>query len=134
MPSAYDVSADQVRAWTFLGWRSLLDADKYLRRSSPWEAHNRLHEARQHIWALWATARGTAYPQHGLSQVLDQDPPTLPQGIEATVCGLDLEEMRATVLATAAVLHEVSTAAAQCRAATLPTELAAYVRPILSAR
>ena len=133
MPSAYEVTADQVRAWTFLGWRSLLDADKYLRRSSPWEAHNRLHDARQHIWALWATARRTAYPQHGLSQVLDQDPPTLPQGIEATVCGLDLEDLRATVLATAAVLHDVSTAAAQRCAATLPTELAAYIRPILSA-
>lgn len=133
MPSAHEVTADQVRAWTFLGWRSLLDADKYLRRSSPWEAHNRLHEARQHIWALWATARRTAYPQHGLSQVLDQDPPTLPQGIEATVCGLDLEDLRATVLATAAVLHDVSTAAAQRCDATLPTELAAYIRPILSA-
>ena len=134
MRSAYDVTADQVRAWTFLGWRSLLDADKYLRRGSPWEAHNSLHDVRQHIWALWATARRTIYPQHGLSQILDQDPSSLPQGIEATVCGLDLHELRAAVLATAAVLDDVSTAAAQRCAATLPTELAAYTWPILRAR
>lgn len=133
-PSAGDVTADQVRAWTFRGWRSLLDADKHLRRASPWEAHHSLHDARQHIWALWATARRTTYPQHGLSQVLDQDPPALPPGIEATVCGLDLEGLRAAVLASAAVLDDVSTAAAQRCAAALPTELAAYVRPILSAR
>jgi predicted nucleotidyltransferase len=133
MPSAFDVSADDVRVWTFLGWRSLLDADKYLRRGSPWEAHNRLHEARHHIWALWATVLRTTYPQHGLSQILDQDPPTLPHGIEATVSHLDLNELRAAVQAAAAVLDQVSTAAAQRCAATLPTQFAAYVRPILSA-
>jgi len=34
------------------GWCALIDADKYLRRGSLWEAHNRLHQARHHVWAL----------------------------------------------------------------------------------
>ena len=64
-PSAYAVTGDQVREWAFLGWCALIDADKYLRRGSLWEAHNRLHEARHHIWALWAAARGALY--HGMA-------------------------------------------------------------------
>ena len=83
---AYTVTGEQVREWAFLGWCALMDADKYLRRGSLWEAHNRLHEARHHIWALWAAATG-ARTRHGLSQVLDHDPGNLPPGIESTVAG-----------------------------------------------
>ena len=61
-PSALDVSSKQVQEWAFLGWRALLDADKYLQRGSLWEAHHRLHEARERIWMLWATAHGAPYP------------------------------------------------------------------------
>lgn len=84
-PAAYAVTGEQVREWAFLGWCALIDADKYLRRGSLWEAHGALHEARQHIWALWAAAHGALYPWHGLSQVLDHDPHNLPPGIESTV-------------------------------------------------
>ena len=131
MASAYLVSADQIAAWTFQGWRALLDADKYLRRASAWEAHQRLHEARQQIWALWAAARGTSYPQHGLSQVLDQDPPVLPENVEATVSGLDLDDLRAAARACAAVLDDVSVQAARRCSAALPTGIAAYTRSLL---
>jgi hypothetical protein len=62
LPVAYAVSGDQVREWSFLGWCALIDADKYLRRGSLWEAHARLHQGRQHIWALWAAAQGALYP------------------------------------------------------------------------
>ena len=61
-PAAYAVTSDQVREWAFLGWCALIDVDKYLHRGSLWEAHNRLHEARHHIWALWAAAHGAMYP------------------------------------------------------------------------
>lgn len=132
MPSAYDVAAEQVRTWAFQGWRALLDADKYVRRNSPWEAHQRLEEARQHIWALWATALGTSYPWHGLSQVLDHDPFALPGGIEATVAGLDLAELRSAMVASAAVLDEVSSAAARRCPTNLPTSLAAFTRAVLA--
>jgi hypothetical protein len=132
MPSAYDVVPQQVHSWAFLGWRALLDADKYLRRGSPWEAHHRLEEARGHIWALWATALGGTYPWHGLSQVLDHDPVSLPEGIEATMAGLDLVELRAAVSASAAVLEAVSTAAAQRRPTTLPTGMAEFTKSVLA--
>src|SRR5215469_9690577 len=51
--SAYAVTGQQVREWAFIGWTELLDIDKYLRRGSLWEAHDRLHQVRQHIWMLW---------------------------------------------------------------------------------
>ncbi|QWF23196.1 hypothetical protein KM427_05595 [Nocardioides sp. LMS-CY] len=132
MPSAYDVAGDRVRTWAFLGWRALLDADKYLRRESPWEAHQRLEEARRHIWALWAATQGTSYPWHGLSQVLDHDPSSLPVGIEATVAGLDLAELRAALIASASVLDEVSAAAARRCPTSLPTGLAQFTRGVLA--
>jgi hypothetical protein len=133
MPSAYDVSGEQVRTWAFLGWRALLDADKYLRRRSAWEAHQRLEEARDRIWQLWATAHGASYPWHGLSQVLDHDQTSLPAGIESTVAGLDLDDLRRAVLSCADVLEEVSAAAARRVPTALPTELAAYTRSVLGA-
>jgi len=133
LPSAYDVAGDQVRSWAFQGWRALLDADKYLKRGSAWEAHQRLHEARQRIWSLWATAQGTSYPWHGLSQVLDQDPTSLPDGIEATVSGLDLVDLRAAVTASVSVLDQVSTAAAQRCATTMPTGMAHFAKSVLTA-
>ena len=130
--AAYAVTADQVREWAFLGWLALIDLDKYLRRGSRWEAHNRLHEARHHIWALWAAAAGAMYPRHGLSQVLDHDPADLPPGIEATVAGLDAADLRRAARASASVLAAVSTAAARRHPADLPAGLAAYVTRVLS--
>ena len=126
-PSARAVTGEQVREWAFAGWCALIDADKYLRRGSLWEAHSRLHEARHHIWALWAAATGAIYPWHGLSQVLDHDPQNLPPGIEATVAGLDLAELRRAAQASARVLTQVSAAAAQRHPAELPAAMARYV-------
>jgi hypothetical protein len=131
-PSAREAHEDQVHDWAFLGWRALLDADKHLQRGSLWEAHDRLHEVRQHIWALWAVAQGAAYPWHGLSQVLDHDPASLPAGIEATVAGLDAARLRLAVRASVSVLDDVSRAAAGRRPASLPTAMADYVRDVLA--
>jgi hypothetical protein len=126
-PSAYAVTGEQVREWAFLGWCALIDADKYLRRGSLWEAHNRLHEARHHIWALHAAAVGALYPRHGLSQVLDHDPRNLPPGIESTVAGLDTADLRRAAQASATVLTRVSAAAARRCPAELPSPMARYV-------
>jgi hypothetical protein len=130
--AAYAVTGEQVREWAFLGWCALIDADKYLRRGSLWEAHSRLHEARDHIWALWAAAQGALYPWHGLSQVLDHDQGNLPPGIESTVAGLDHEDLRRAARASAAVLATVSAAAARHHPADLPTAMAAYVTRTLN--
>jgi hypothetical protein len=129
---AYAVTGEQVREWAFLGWCALFDADKYLRRGSLWEAHNRLHEARHHLWALWAAATGALYPWHGLSQVLDHDPRNLPPGIESTVAGLDTADLRRATRASAALLTKVSASAAQQCPADLPSAMAGYVTHALS--
>jgi hypothetical protein len=130
--SAYAVTGEQVREWAFLGWCALIDADKYLRRGSVWEAHGRLHEARHQIWALWAAAVGALYPWHGMSQVLDHDPRNLPPGIESTVAGLDAADLRRAARASAALLGEVSESAARRHPADLPSAMAAYVTRALS--
>ena len=138
--AAYAVTGDQVREWAFHGWCALIDADKYLRRGSLWEAHGRLHEARHQIWALWAAAHGAMYPWHGLSQVLDHDPGNLPPGIESTVAGLDAADLRRAARAAAEALttaseaaHEAaSDVAEQAHPAGLPTAMAAYVTRALA--
>jgi hypothetical protein len=127
--SAYTVSAEQVHEWVFRGWRALLDADKYLQRGSLWEAHSRIHEARDFIWRVWAAARGTSYPQHGLSQVLDDSPHDLPPGIENTVAGLDAAELRHSLMAASTVLTQC-TIACSPRLHTEPP-IAAYARTVL---
>jgi hypothetical protein len=131
-PAAYAVTGEQVREWAFHGWCALIDADKYLRRGSLWEAHSRLHEARHYIWALWAAAHGALYPRHGLSQVLDHDPENLPPGIESTVAGLDAPGLRRAARASANVLTTASEAAACRHPADLPAAMAAYVTRALS--
>jgi hypothetical protein len=133
-PSAYAVTGDQVREWAFLGWCALIDADKYLRRGSLWEAHDRLHEARHHIWALWAAARGALYPWHGLSQVLDHDPGDLPPGIESAVAGLDAADLRRAARASTDVLAMASASAARRHPADLPAAMADYVTRVLSSQ
>jgi hypothetical protein len=125
-PEAYAVTGEQVRQWAFEGWVALLDLDKYLRRGSLWEAHARLHEARAHIWALWAAGQGALYPWHGLSQVLDHDPGNLPPGIASTVAGLDQASLRRAARAAATVLTTASEAAARRVPAGLPHPMAAY--------
>ncbi len=130
-PSAYEVPADRLRQWAFLGWRALLDADKYLQRGSMWEAHQRLHEAREQIWMLWAAARGTSYPWHGLSQVLDDSPNQLPPGIEATVAGLNALDLRCAVSAAADVMSHCSAQAAASHNTHMPNGIAQYARRIL---
>jgi hypothetical protein len=132
LQAAYAVTGEQVREWAFLGWCALIDTDKYLRRDSLWEAHSRLHEARHHIWALWAAAHGALYPWHGLSQVLDHDPGNLPPGIESTVAGLDAADLRRAARASTGVLAAVSASAARRHPADLPAAMAAYVTRALS--
>lgn len=132
LSAAYTVTGEQVREWAFLAWCALIDIDKYLRRDSLWEALSRLHEARHHIWALWAAAHGALYPWHGLSQVLDHDPGNLPPGIESTVAGLDAADLRRAARAGAGILAVVSASAARRHPADLPVAMAAYVTRALS--
>jgi len=132
VPAADIVTPDLIREWAFLGWEALANLAKYLRRGSLWEALARLDEARDRIWALWAAARGARYPVFGLCQVLDRDPDDLPDGIEATVAGLDAAGLRAAGIAAGALLERVSEDAARVRGGTLPAAMAGHVRSLLA--
>ena len=81
---------------------------------------------------LWATAHGAPYPWHGLSQVLDHDPGLLPPGIEATVAGLDSDDLRRAVVAATRVLDHASTLAARRCGTRLHTAIADYTRRIVT--
>ncbi len=129
--SADIVTAENVHEWAFLGWLALADVVKYLRRGSRWEALARLDEARDRIWALWAAARKARYPVFGLSQVLDRDPEDLPDGIEATVAGLDAAGLNAAAVASGMVLERVSMLAVQVHGGKLPDALAQHVAALL---
>jgi hypothetical protein len=129
---AYAVTGERVREWAFLGWCALIDADKYLRRGSLWEAHNRLHEARHHLGAVGSSDRRDL-PMAWPAQVLDHDPRNLPPGIESTVAGLDTADLRRATRAGAALLTRASASAAQQCPADPPSAIAGYVTRALSA-
>jgi hypothetical protein len=132
VPPADIVTPELIREWAFLGWEALANLAKYLRRGSLWEALARLDMARDRIWALWAAARGARYPVFGLSQVLDRDPGDLPDGIEATVAGLDAGQLRAAAIAAGEILDRVSAEAARVRGGTLPDAMARHVTELLT--
>lgn len=125
--SALAATGDQVHDWAFLGWVALADLAKYLERGSLWEAYQRLNDVRDRIWSLWAAARGATYPWHGLSQVLDHDPADLPPRIDATVAGLEHDDISRAAREAVELLGLVSTLAADRVGASLPTRLADHV-------
>jgi hypothetical protein len=132
VPEADIVTPELIREWAFLGWEALANLGKYLRRGSLWEALSRLDQTRDRIWALWAAARGARYPVFGLSQVLDRDPDDLPDGIEATVAGLDAVQLRAAAVAAGVVLERVSAEAARVHGGVLPAAMARHVTALLT--
>lgn len=131
-PGVDVVDGGTVREWTFLALVALADLAKYLDRGSLWEAHARLHEVRDRIWALWAAHRGARYPAYGLSQVLDHDPADLPPGIDSTVAGLDDAALRTAARESARLLREVAALAAARYPTELPDSLASYVNDRLN--
>lgn len=133
VPGADVVDAEKVREWAFCGWNALIDLAKYLERGSLWEAHARLNEARDRVWALWAAHRGARYPVFGLSQVLDRDPADLPPGVEDTVGDLTPAGLLAAARRTADLLQAVAAPVAARFGAELPVPLAAYARDRLEA-
>lgn len=128
VPRAYEVTADVVREWSFLGWWALGDLAKYLERGSMWEARQRLDEARHQAFRLWGVAHGVVDATFGLTALLDAPSVGLPPAAEATVAGLDGSELRRAALATAELLAEAERLAVAAVPADLPVSLAAYVR------
>jgi hypothetical protein len=127
------VTAEQVRERAFQGWCALADAGKYLRRSSPWEALDRLNEARAQFWYLWAAARHVLNPQYGLTSILDHTPAHLPPGIERTVSDLDPGRLLAAARELADLLNILGTQFSDDQRAALPAAMARYVISDLAA-
>jgi hypothetical protein len=96
---------ERLHEWSFLGWWALLDADKYLRRGSLWEARQRVEEARTAVWQLSAAAHGLPFPEYGITALLDAAEPCLPAGVEATATGVDPVALRAAVERCAHLLY-----------------------------
>jgi hypothetical protein len=107
--AASDVaSSEAVWTWSCQAWEELVNVGKYLRRQSPWEAHDRLEAARSHLWQLWAVAEGIAHPQYGITSLLDGiEPAAFPIGIEATASGIDLGDVLEAAIRLASVLTDL---------------------------
>ena len=88
---------EQLHEWFFLGWWALLDADKYLRRGSPWEARQQLELARDAIWRLAAATQKLPFAEYGITTLLDAPEPRLPSEAIATAADLDPTRLRAAV-------------------------------------
>ncbi|HZT96861.1 MAG TPA: hypothetical protein VFB34_08495 [Chloroflexota bacterium] len=122
-----------VQEWVFEGWAALADATKYLDRDSPWEALQRLQQARDRIFQLWAVAGGLEYPQFGVTTVLDHPEVDLPAGIEHTAACASVRELTRACIVTVDVLDSVSQAASARVGASPPHALATLVRRRLEA-
>ena len=110
-PGSMHAGAEEARAWELLGWELLANVSKYLARGSTWEALERLHGARAMALRLHAVAEGVTYPGFGLTSLLDTDPPRLPDGLEATVSGLDPGALRAAAVACGELLRRAAAGA-----------------------
>jgi hypothetical protein len=110
-PAVADTSADTAREWAYLAWIALGDLVKYLHRGSVWEAYQRLHDARGHVWQLWNVAHQVPFATYGLTALLDEPVVTMPPDVDATVATLDADDIRRAARVLARTLDEVVTAA-----------------------
>ncbi len=126
-PGRHRAAPEQVREWAFHGWCALADAGKYLRRGSPWEALERLHEARTRVFQLQAAAHEVPDPQYGIVSILDFAPAAVPAGIEATVTGLDPGRLLAAARRLAGLLARAGEQLPPGHRAALPGAMAGFV-------
>jgi hypothetical protein len=124
---------EQAREWSFRAWCVLADLGKYLRRGSVWEALERLHEARENFWRLWALARNVPDPQYGIVSILDFAPATIPPEVAAAVAKLDYGSVLAAAQTLAQLLGDIGQSLpAEFRDA-LPDAMADFVTADLAA-
>ncbi len=131
--TAAEVTAGQAREWAFAGWCALADLGKYLRRGSVWEALSRLHEARDHLWRLQATACDVPNPQYGLTSMLDFAPDRMPDSFRDTVADLDPGRLLAAARRLAAELTVAGERLSQAQQASLPHDMARFITADLAA-
>lgn len=118
---------DDVRTWACLAWSALGDLGKYVRRSSPWEALDRLEHARGHFFRVWAAAEHIPDAQYGLSAILDTKGARMPPGIEETLAGTGLAELLAAGSSLVDLLAELGPRLDSYGPEVWPGALASYV-------
>lgn len=128
-----EVTPEQLREWAFHGWCRLADLGKYVRRRSLWEALECLHQARGHLWRLWAVALGVREPQYGITSILDYAPDKVPDSVEATVADLDPDRLLRAAVELARQLTEVGTMLPAEHQAALPAAMARFITSDLAA-
>jgi hypothetical protein len=121
------LTPEQLREWAFAGWCALADFGKYLRRGSVWEALQRLHEARDWAWRLWAAVLDVPNPHFGLTSILDFAPGMLPAGMEPTVSDLEPASLLAAARNVAGQLNQAAERLPAGQRALLPAAMARYV-------
>jgi hypothetical protein len=126
-------SHDQLREWVFLGWWALSDVAKYLARGSPFEAADRIAEARRLALQLHAAAQGIDYPWFGLTALLDEPQPALPMWLEETYGAAEPQPLAAAARATARLLRDGVTAVELTSGVRLDVPLAGAVLARLDA-
>jgi hypothetical protein len=108
------------REWVMLGWWSVSNIAKYVRRDSLYEAAASIDDVRGHCCSLYAVARGVPDPEYGLTSLLDVAPAELPDGIARTYCRPD---DRATVVVAAQAVTHLLAECAAAASATLGIDL-----------
>ena len=89
---ALDAKPDEVRVWACQAWEALANVGKYVRRSSYWEAVDRLHEARANFFRLWALAERVPQARYGITALIDAGA-GLPPGIDKSGPGTNVGEV-----------------------------------------
>src|SRR5262249_11825515 len=121
------VTADQVREWAFGGWGALPEFGTYLRRGSAWEALQRLHDARDQVWRLWATVLDVPNPQYGVTSILDFAPDRLPAAMVPTASDLDRDSLLAAARSLGRQLNDVCARLRPDQRIALPEAMARYI-------
>jgi len=119
------------REWAVLGWWAIATADKYVRRSSLFEAVHAIDEARAHALRLWAAGRNVPYAAFGLTSLLDFPPFALPHDLVATYAVPDDVDMVAAANRATADLLDAASASAS---ASLGAEIGSPLAPIVRTR
>lgn len=126
-------SIEAAREWVVLGWWAIATADKYVRRSSLFEAVHAIDEARTHALRLWAAGHDVPYASFGLTSLLDVPPFELPPDLRATYAVPDdVDAVAAANRATADLLAAAAAVATTALGADVSSPLARVVRQRLA--
>lgn len=124
-------SSELAQEWVVLGWWAIATADKYLRRTSLFEAVHAIDEARTHALRVWAAGHTIPYAAYGLTSLLDFPPYELPERLVATYAvPNDVAAVAAANRATADLLDSASAAASIA----LGTDVASPLSPVVRSR